>query len=245
MKAVILAAGRGTRLEPLTADIPKSLVEVGGVTLLDRMMDRLEAVGVDSLVVVSGHGHDRVEAHLAASTRTLAAGAKVVFNDKYAEWGNFYSLFVAQDMVWDHDFVALDGDVLLGPNVLPALMAAGGDLVLAVDRTATLGEEEMKVRLDDRGRAVELNKRMAPSAAAGEFIGIELVRAPMVPSVFGELRAMVDDQEHDEYYERAFERLMEQGTEVAIADVSGSVWCEIDDARDLELANQIAGRGDA
>lgn len=245
MRAVILAAGRGTRLEPLTNDIPKSLVEVDGVTLLDRMIERLAAVGVDRVIVVTGHGHDRVVAHLAAATHPLAQKAKVVFNAKYAEWGNFYSLFVAQDMVWDRDFIALDGDALLDANVLPKLLAADGDLVLAVDRTVELGAEEMKVQLDDHDKAIALNKRMRPERAAGEFIGVELVRAKMVPLVFGELRQMVDDDEHDEYYERAFERLMEQSVDVRIADVSGCVWCEIDDARDLERAHELARRGDA
>jgi choline kinase len=243
MRAVILAAGRGTRLEPLTLNLPKCLVPVGGVALIDRMIARLDEAGIDGVVVVSGHAHEALENHLRASAHPLARGAEIVFNDHFAEWGNFYSLLVAQDHVREEDYVRLDGDVLLGPDVMPRVVASHLPLALAIDASGTLGDEEMKARVDGRGRVCELNKRMAPSAALGEFIGVDRVSASMAPAVFAELRRMIDDGETDEYYERAYERLMEQGVDVGVSDVSGCVWCEIDDAADLERATRIVEQG--
>lgn len=245
MRAVILAAGRGTRLEPLTLDLPKCLVPVGGVPLIDRMITRLGEVGIDGVVVVSGHAHDALERHLRASADPLASRAEIVFNERYAEWGNFYSLLVAQNHVREEDYVRLDGDVLLGPGVMAQVVAARAPLALAIDTTVKLGDEEMKARIDTRGRVFELNKRIAPVSAQGEFIGVDRVTASMAPAVFAALRRMIDEGETDEYYERAYERLMEQGVEVGVADVSGRVWCEIDDALDLERATRIVERGDA
>lgn len=244
MKAVILAAGRGTRLEPLTTHIPKCLVEVGGVTLLDRMVARLTEAGIERIVVVTGHGHDAVERHLAAAGDPRVRAAQTVFNDRYSDWGNYYSLLVAEEAVSGDDFIALDGDVLLGAGVLERLLAATGDLVLAVDRSVELGDEEMKACLDESGRVRALNKRMEPSEACGEFIGVERINTGAAGRVFDELRRMTRDGETHEYYERAFERL---AGDIAIeaADVSGCVWCEIDDARDLERATGIVERGDA
>jgi len=243
VKAVILAAGRGTRLEPLTDQIPKCLVEVGGIPLLDRMISRLGAAGVVEVVVVSGHKSEVLEAHLAASDSALARRAPVVFNPHYAEWGNFYSLLVAEEHLRGSDFVKLDADVLMDEKLLPILLAADGPAVLCIDRSARLGEEEMKVRLDDRGRAVALNKQMAASDAAGESIGVERIDAPFAPRLFDELRALIDDGETDEYYERAYERLMQRGIDFGCADISACVWYEIDDADDLARAERIVADG--
>jgi len=240
VKAVILAAGRGTRLEPLTRDMPKCMVPVGGVPLIDRMFDRLAAAGIAEVVVVSGHRHDVLADHLAASPSPLARGARVVFNPRYAEWGNFYSLLCAEEALGGEGFVKLDGDVLLGDGLLPVLLAAAGPAVLAVDRSVALGGEEMKARVDAGGRVVELNKGMSPADALGESIGVERIDPPMAPFLWAELRAMIAAGETHEYYERAYERLMHKGRHFGWADVSECVWCEIDDAADLERANRIA-----
>jgi choline kinase len=202
------------------------------------MLAGIDAAGIEEVIVVAGHQGRRLEEHLASSDRELAQKAQVVHNDRYAEWGNFYSLLVAQDQLWDDDFIKLDGDVLFDDELLPILLAADGHAVLCLDRKVELGSEEMKARLDEN-LVVELNKRIDPAAAAGESIGIERINSALVPTLFAELRSMIDDGETGEYYERAYERLMEQGIDFGYADISQCVWYEIDDAEDLERANQL------
>ena len=163
MKAVILAAGLGSRPEPLTNDIPKCLVPVGGVAIIDRMIARIAAAGIPEVVVVTGHLADVLERHLRGSDDPLARAATLVHNERYADWGNFYSLLVAKDVLGGGAFVKLDGDVVMDGGVLPALLAAPGPGVLAVDRSVELGDEQMKARVE-RGRIVELNKRIDPAA---------------------------------------------------------------------------------
>jgi choline kinase len=215
------------------------MVPVGGVPLIDRMIQRIGEAGIHEVVVVSGHCQAALAGHLAASADPLARAARVVFNNRYAEWGNFYSLLVAEPALAGGAFVKLDGDVLLGPDVLPALLDAPGPAVIAVDTSVKLGAEEMKVRVDGAGRAVALNKRMPPGEALGESIGIERIDPAMAPALWAELRAMIAAGETDEYYERAYERLMTAGHGFTCADVSASLWFEIDDAADLERANRL------
>ncbi len=236
---MILAAGRGTRLEPITRDLPKCMVPVGGVPLIDRMIARIGEAGIDEVVVVSGHCHRQLAAHLAGAPDRRARAAQVVFNERFADWGNFYSLLAAAPALAGDGFIKLDGDVLLGPAVLPALLEAPGPAVLAVDRKVALAGEEMKVRVDGAGRAVALNKRMLPAQALGESIGVERIDPAMAPLLWTELREMIAAGETDEYYERAYERLMEKGHTFGWADVSDALWCEIDDAADLERANRL------
>lgn len=236
MKAVILAAGRGTRLEPLTLEVPKCMVKVRGVPMIDRLIARVREAGIDEIVVVSGHLHEVLSEHLAGS------GCCVVYNERYHDWGNFYSLLIAREAVGDDGYVKLDGDVVMDGGVLPKLLAAPGDAVLALDRRDGLGAEEMKARLDGQ-RVVELNKRMDPAAAFGEYIGVEKVTASLAPRVFDKLAAMIDLGETDEYYERGYERMMADGVAFGYVDVAECTWTEIDDARDLKAAESMAAAG--
>jgi choline kinase len=241
VKAIILAAGLGRRLESVTGGLPKCMVPVGGVPLLDRMIERLAQVAVDQVIVVTGHRAGDLEAHLARSTHPLARGAVRVFNPRYAEWGNFYSLLVAKEAVGGDGFIKLDGDVLMDGRLLPQLLAAPGPAALAVDVRGGLGAEEMKVRVEG-GRIVELNKRMDPARALGEFVGIERIDAELAPRVWAQLAQLIDRGETDEYYERAYELLMQDGIGFSVADVSEVTWCEIDDGDDLAAAEALLPR---
>ncbi len=236
MKAVLLAAGLGTRLEPLTKELPKCMVPVDGVPLVDRMITRIVEVGIRDIIVVTGYMREKLELHLSESPGSI----RFVHNERYADWGNFYSLLVAEEAIGGDDFIKFDADVLLDGGVLPALLEADGPGVLAIDRSETLAEEEMKARVDDTGRIEALNKQMDPATALGESIGIERIDAVLAPDVFAALRAMIDRGETHDYYERAYERLMETGHHFGWADISACTWTEVDDLADLERANKIA-----
>ncbi len=239
---MILAAGFGSRLMPLTRDLPKCLVAVGGVSILDRMIERLEAAGVHELVVVAGHAEAALRAHLEGANSAAARRAVVVTNPRYRDWGNFYSLLVAEDAIGDHGFIKLDADVLLDSKVLPRLVAASGPAVLVVDRKNPVGDEEMKAAIDHHGRVVALNKRMAAESALGESIGVERIDRSAKPQVFKALRQLIETGETAEYYERAYERLMEDEIAFSWIDISDCEWCEVDCPEDLPLAEQCLAR---
>ena len=240
MKAIILAAGMGTRLEQVTGGMPKCMVPVAGTALIDRMIQGIGNTAIDELIVVTGHEAERLRDHIRGVEHPLAAGATFVHNERYAEWGNFYSLLVAEAAVGGASFVKLDGDVLFDDEVLARVLAAPGPAALAIDCREGMGEEEMKVRVE-QGKVVALNKRMDPSEARGEYIGIDRVDAELVDRVFEELRVMIEAGETDEYYERAYERLAQSGVPYQVADVTGCTWAEIDDEADLQAANRILG----
>jgi len=236
MKAVILAAGRGTRLEPLTLEMPKCMVKVRGVPLIDRLIARVREAGIEDIIVVSGHLHEVLSEHLADS------GCCLVYNERYHDWGNFYSLLVAREAVGDDGYVKLDGDVVMDGAVLPKLLATPGDAVLALDGRDGLGAEEMKARLHG-DLVVELNKRMDPSVAFGEYIGVEKISASLAPRAFDQLAKMIGLGETDEYYERGYERMMQAGVAFGFVDVGECTWTEIDDAADLKRAESMAAAG--
>lgn len=242
MKAVILAAGQGTRLEPITRSVPKCMAEVAGVTLVDRLLAELERAGFDEAVVVTGYKNDVLMDHLAGSSNPLARRAVEVFNPRYAEWGNFYSLLCAEEAVAGGPFVKIDSDVLLDARLLELVLGAPGPMCLAIDCRDGLGDEEMKVVVDADGRMLELSKRVDPALAIGEYVGVERVDAEAAPVVFDALRSLIELGETDEYYERAYELMMQAGEPIRYADVSGCRWTEIDTVEDLRAAEAMLVR---
>lgn len=240
MKAVILAAGIGSRLAPLTDDRPKALVEVAGRSFLERQLDLLGRAGIPSrdVVVVGGYRIDRLREALAAGGHDC----EVVVNDRFEPWNNFYSLLVAQPALAGHDFLQLDGDVILDEVLLPRMIAAPGDALLAVDCRAELDAETMKAELRD-GRVVAIAKPLDPARCAGEYIGVTKLSAAAARAVFAELALFPAEGLTHEYYEHAFHRLSGTGRiRFEIVDVHDCTVLEIDNVEDLRRAEALLAR---
>jgi choline kinase len=239
VKAVILAAGVGSRLAPLTDDRPKVLVDVLGRSLLFRQLDWLERAGIASgdVVVVGGY---KIE-QLRDALRGAGYGCVVVDNDRYASWGNFYSLLVAEPALRGHAFLQFDGDVILDGTILPRMIAAAGEALLATDRTAVLDDDAMKVELRaGTGDVAALSKLLDPGRCAGEYIGITKLSAQAGRAVFAELAKFPAEDLTHEYYDHAYHRLSERREiPFGIVDVSDCTVVEIDDARDLARAEDL------
>jgi choline kinase len=206
LTAVILAAGFGSRLRPLTEDTPKCLLDVGGKTILARQLERIAAAGIPRAVVVTGHLAERVETHL----RTAPPPLPVLLapNPDYATTGNCMSVLAARAQAGDRGGIVLcDGDVVLVGNALERLVTDPAPSALLLDTETPLADEEMKVLLDPQGTVRRLSKQLPPTA--GETQG---------------------------YYEDAFQRMIQAGVTFRTVPIGRHEWTEIDDLADLEDA---------
>lgn len=240
MKAVILAAGVGSRLAPLTHDRPKVLVEILGRSFLVRQLELLTRAGIPSrdVVIVGGYRIDRLREELARGGHAC----EVVVNDRYEPWNNFYSLLVAAPALAGHDFLQLDGDVVLDAQLLPRLIAAPGEAVLAVDRRGELDDETMKVELEG-DRVAAIAKPLDPARCAGEYVGVAKLSAAAAREVFAELAKFPAEGLTHEYYEHAFHRLARAGrVPFGVVDVHDCAVLEIDTVEDLRRAEALLSR---
>ncbi len=228
----------------MTHSIPKCMVPIDGVPMIDRLVGRLSDAGIEELVVVTGYLNDVLERHLAESSNALARSARAVYNTRYMDWGNGFSFLCAREATEGAEFVKLDTDLLLDESVIPAVLNADGPAVLAVDKRDNLGAEEMKVWIDEAGRLTQVNKTMNPKQATGECAGIDYFNPEMAGLVFDELERMMQQGETNDFYELAYERLMHRGYDFGHADITGAHWCEIDSHEDLEMAHEICRRQD-
>jgi choline kinase len=241
MKAVILAAGVGSRLAPLTNDRPKVLVPVLGRSLLFRQLDWLAAAGIASedVVVVGGYRIDQ----LSRALDDEGFRCKVVLNEKYEPWGNFYSVLVAEPYLRGHAFLQLDGDVILDDKILPRLIAADGDALLATDTSAELDDDAMKVEM--RGNHVHaLDKKLDAKNCIGEYIGVTKLSATAGAAVFRELATFPAENLTHEYYDHSYHRLTQRGeVPFGIVRVDDCRVLEIDDHADLKRAEAVLAQG--
>jgi L-glutamine-phosphate cytidylyltransferase len=182
MKAIVLAAGQGTRLMPLTRDRPKCLVPLRGRPLLEYQLEVFRTFGMDELVVVSGY-----EAQAFAPF-----GLRTCHNPDFATTNMVHSLFCAEAEM-DQDIVVAYGDILYEPRVLGALLAAKGEAAVVVDRGwQALWQMRMEdpladaetMKIDKQGNITELGKK--PQSLAdiqGQYIGLFRLSARVLPEI--------------------------------------------------------------
>ena len=239
--ALILAAGQGLRLAPLTSDRPKALVEIRGRTLLERALEALHEAGFARAVVVTGYRADRIEELLAS--RDWGLSVETCFNPAYATANNIVSFLAAADLARG-GFCLLNSDVVFDASIAGDLAGVDPGCWLVVDSDEPLGHEEMKVELDEHGALRRINKALAPDVCAGEYIGIARFDAPYAMTVVEAARELVEAGATHLYYEDAFGRAASRLT-IRTLPTRGRAWTEIDDHTDHARAVEIAARLDA
>ena len=164
MKGVILAAGKGARLNGTIGDEPKCLLRIGGRTLIERHIETFRAAGIDEIVLVVGCQAEKVR-------RICGPNLTYVENTRFAQTNSLYSLWLARPLLLD-GFVVMNCDVLFHPQLLTDLVTARHeDALLMAYGAGPLGDEEMKI-VARRGRVVEISKTLDPVEADGENLGI-------------------------------------------------------------------------
>ena len=247
MIGVILAAGMAKRLRPLTDTKPKCLLKVGERTLLERTVDAMVAAGINEFVVVTGYRGEMIRDFLESlaveeNLDNLDNLEKPIFhflhNADYEHNNNIYSLWMAGKIVRGKEFLLMDSDILCDPAAVQRI-ANEKEAALAVNRHE-LGEEEMKVVVDEQMRITEISKTCRPEDAMGESVGIEKMTTAYSEALFRELDQMIlQEGLIDIFYERAFERLIPQGHTFRVIDTTNYFSYELDTPEDFHRAQEL------
>ena len=236
MIAVILAAGMARRLRPLTEHKPKCLLRIGTRSLLERSVDNLVAAGISEIVVVTGYLSQMITEFLVARYPKLTF--HFIDNTDYARTNNIYSLWLARPFVEGKDFILLDSDILYDGGIIEQVLGEEAS-ILTVSRHP-LGEEEMKVVVDENGSIVEISKSCDPAIAMGESVGIEKINADYSAALYRLLDTMMNKEGLvDVFYEQAFQRLIPKGFCFKVMDISNYFTIELDTVEDFENAKHL------
>jgi choline kinase len=236
LQALILAAGRGTRLRPFTERTPKTLLPVAGKPILGRTIETLERAGVGSIVVVTGYRSPMVRDYVASQFPHLQI--QLVSNPIYARTNTIYSLWVAKRAVQGGAFLLIDGDLLFDDVVLRSVLAKRGEAVLACDGSVRLDKEAVRAYGTARGGVVEIGKDFGSRwPSLGESIGLAKISAGAASALFRSCRAVLRRRGGpNSYYEAAFQNAIAAGLTFSAVDIQGHKWTEIDTKADLRRA---------
>ena len=222
------------RLNGAAGELPKCLVKVGALTLVERQIHALRSAGVDQIVVVIGHGADGVR-------RTCGPDCLYVENQDYASTNSLYSLWLARDFLRD-GFVVLNADVLFHPDLLADLLLSDREDALLVEysngQAQGLGEEEMKVCVRE-GCVTDISKAIDPREADGENVGIVKFGPEGALALLNHMDLLIANGSRRDWAPRAFREFARERPLHAIS-TRGRPWIEIDFPEDyLRAVNEI------
>lgn len=229
--AVVLAAGIGRRLRPLTDETPKTLLDVNDRPILGHILDALVDAGYERVTVVTGFEADQIRA-FCGNYDDLEF--EFVHSDAFRETNNSYSLWLARERLRE-GFTLVNSDTLFPTDCLDRLREHDGS-ALVVDTAKDLDEEEMMVRVED-GRVVSVGKDL--ERADGEYIGLCKFEPEDAEVLVRHLDELVERGRTDEWYEAAFDRIVPD-RHLDIVEVRND-WIEIDDREDLRTSKRLWG----
>jgi choline kinase len=236
-KAIILSAGKGSRLLPLTADKPKCLIDFSGRSLLEWQLDALQAAGVSEVVIVTGFREDLVDA--VAARRQ---GVRTLFNPFYHVADNLGSVWMALGE-FDRDTLLLNGDTLIPETVLAKVLAADtGPIAVTVDEKEDYDADDMKV-LREGDKLLRIGKALDPGQYNAESIGLLAFRGEG-PLLFAQQvdQMMRRPDGTRRWYLRAIDELAQSGADVRTVSIHGEDWQEVDFPEDLDQARALTAR---
>ncbi len=245
MRAIVIAAGQGTRLRPYTEDRPKCMVEVGGKPILHHQLEAFAANGIEDVVVIGGYKRNGI----------VAPGATLVTNAEFMTNNILMSLFCAEEELVG-DVLVSYGDIVYSPAVVERLLSAPNSASLVVDvdwaqiyegRTDHPLDQAELAEVTSGGIVTRVGKSVGAEKAFGEFIGLARFRAPTVSLLWGlYLRALAqgDDKPYGDaptfrkaYLTDLLNDAIGRGEHIGAIPIAGG-WREIDTVQDLERAQE-------
>lgn len=237
MRAVILAAGKGIRLFPYTASMPKCLLEINRVPILERTVRQLHAQGVKEIAVMIGYLAEKVEAKMdELQSRLTDITLHSIVNPLYYRTGTIYSLWLTRE--WAKEgFILVEGDVVFEQAILEDLVRTPHPNVLVVDFRSPVGEEEMKVLIDGEN-LISISKDLDPAKSQGEYIGLAKFSLEGSRMFLAEVERMVEGGQVGVFYEAALQNIL-QRIPLFLQATGKRRWTEIDYIDEYQRAREI------
>ncbi len=237
-RAIILAAGQGSRLGPITADQPKCLIPFAGKTLLDWQIDALAAAGIGEVVVATGFRTEKVEAQLARRTDVRA---RAVFNPFYHVADNLGTCWMMRGEMTE-DFLILNGDTIVSAEIVGRLLAGlRQPITVTIDEKDDYDSDDMKVQRDG-DRLVAIGKTLTPEQTDAESIGMLAFVGDGLKLFGDQIDAMMRTAAGTRnWYLKAIDALA-PGGQVGTVSIRGLEWQEVDFPPDLAAATAMTER---
>lgn len=239
MRAVLLSAGVGSRLMPLTRNTPKSLIDIGGgYTLLERQLKALVDGGVNDVTIVTGYKSVQIEAKVADID---SPSIEIEYNPFYGTANNSVSAWFGLRARVE-DVMLINGDDVFSSRIVERLRKSSAEIGMAVSMKDHYDEDDMKVTIRD-GLVVDVRKTIDPARTDAESIGMTVYRGRGLRSMQDQLRRMMEDESsHQLFYLEALRSAAIDGQTIQPIECDPDEWAEIDFHPDVAFAKSIVAR---
>jgi choline kinase len=235
MKAVILAAGQGTRIRSVHGEHPKCLIEVDETTILDHQLEALAMAGIHDVAIVVGYEKEQIIAHIRNKRLSYDQRIHFIENPAFAITNNIYSLWTASDWLRGDSFIVLNADVIFDPDILKSAVQPYAAISMIVD--PLWRDETMKVIIED-DRVTRMSKKISREEFSGTYIGITVLSKSIQDRFFDKLDGLIAAGRVNDFFNVAVQELVDEGVHVGYTNTDGLAWAEIDDPLDLTFAQQ-------
>lgn len=239
-RAIILSAGQGSRLLPLTESLPKCLIEFSGRTLLEWQINMLAEAGIEQIDVVTGFMTEAVEAELARLARPgLSLNAR--FNPFYKVADNLGSCWIAREAM-DQDFLILNGDTLISHEIVARVLAdSDWPVRVTVDIKPSYDSDDMKVQRQGE-RLIAIGKTLSAAQSNAESIGFLAFRGEGATLFRDTVEAFMRTPAGVEnWYLKVIDALASTG-KIGTCAIDGLDWAEVDFLNDVQTAEALTRR---
>ena len=237
--AVMLLAGRGSRLEELTDNKPKCLVQVNNTPILHRMLDELSCLQVKKIILVTGYLHEQIYEYVGDTWKGMKV--EYVINEDWHKTNNVVSLYMGLEKI-ETNFLLLEGDIIVSKEALKAF----DDLnLLALDKFRDYMDGTV-VKLDDKKQVEKFYLKSTPGRpddVTGYYKTVNIYsfdKDDFFTYIKPRLKHIIESNQVNAYYELAFAQAVNFG-EITLraVDFHHLKWAEIDDQKDLQYAEKL------
>ncbi len=236
MKALILLAGQGKRLHPLTENIPKGLLTVGGKSIIEHILDRIIRCNVhnqiiNEAVLVTGHAAGAVRQLIGNNYKGLQI--TYVHSPVYNSTNNIYSVWLAKEHLDGNEFILINGDDIFNYKILHNLIISPHEDAAIIDKTTKDRGDAMRVSISN-DKIIDIGKTIEDEQTHGDAIGIYKFGKLGSQRFFSEIKKLVDDNVINVFYLKALQRMIKDHDYKVVS--STMLWCEVDDLGDYRDA---------
>ena len=236
MRAVLLAAGMGTRISRYLSGKPKCTVDIGGITLIENTVQMLQSKGIKDIAIVLGYRGDVI--------RDILKDYDISFyeNPFYDVTNSIASMWFARDFLKVEDrYIIMNGDVFLEDKLLDEIVAETGSPVMFADGSRK-EEADYKFKYEN-GILRKYGKELTGDDITGEYIGLGSFDYRFISFFTEEMEAMISRQQHNVWWENIVYEIS-RDRDVYVKDIAGMFWAEVDYIEDYKRILEFRGVSD-
>jgi|TARA_R110001606_G_scaffold113440_7_gene240544 choline kinase len=236
---VILAAGVGSRLRPLTDDVPKTMVKVNGEAIIERLLKQIDAIDsvTTNIKIASGYKSQILKDFV--NSLELKTNIEFIENKDYNTTNNMYSLYLALSAINEkNDLVIINADCFYDKEIVEEIVKSSGNYI-AIDK-GIFNEESMKIKANDSNRIIGMSKTLEDNEYTFVSIDIYAFDSRNRDKIFQIASDIINSGELNSWTEVAIDLLSkDESSNLKYLDMTGKKWMEIDNHDDLRKAEEI------